>query len=114
MPTGSVISKSMKLRLFENPFAVLPTNVNSCFQLELTELQAFLKWQDLYKECKIAEFYSRLPDDFASLKVNAAIMLTVFVSTYVCEQTFSRMKIATSKIRSRLTDNVCHEFQGKR
>ena len=45
------------IRLFENPFAVLPTNVDSCFQLKLTELQAFLKWQDLYKEYKIAEFY---------------------------------------------------------
>ena len=44
------------IRLFENPFAVLPTNVDSCFQLELIELQASLKWQDLYKECKIAEF----------------------------------------------------------
>ena len=28
------------VRLFENPFAVLPTNVDSCFQLELIELLA--------------------------------------------------------------------------
>ena len=39
-------------RLFENPFAVLPANVDSCFQVELIELQASLKWPDLYKECK--------------------------------------------------------------
>ena len=28
------------VRLFENPFAALPTNVDSCFQLELIELLA--------------------------------------------------------------------------
>ena len=98
------------IRLFENPFVVLPTNVDSCFQLELIELQASLKWQDLYKECKVAEFYLRIPDDFAKLKENAAIMLTVFGSTYVCEQTFSRMKIVKSKIRSRLTDKHLHDI----
>ena len=59
---------------------------------------ASLKWQDLYKECKITELYFRIPDDFAKLKENAAVMLTVFGSTYVCKQTFSLMKIATSKI----------------
>ena len=56
------------IRLFENPFAVLPTNVDLCFQLELIKLQASLKWQDLYKECKIAQFYLRIPDDFVKLK----------------------------------------------
>ena len=94
----------------ENPFTVLPTNVDSGFQLELIELQASLKWQDLYKECKIAELYSRIPDNFAELKENAAIMLTVFGSIYVCEQTFSRMKIAKSKIGSRLTDKHLHDI----
>ena len=37
-------------------------------------------------------------------------MLTVFGSTYICEQTFSRMKIAKSKIRSRLTDKHLHDI----
>ena len=86
------------IRLFFNSFSVLPTNVDSCFQLELVELQSSLKWQDLYKEYKIAEFYSQIPDDFAKLKENAAIMLLVFGSTYVCEQTLSPMKISKSKI----------------
>ena len=51
-------------------------------------LQASLKWQDLHEECKIAQFYSQIPDDLAKLKENVAIMLTVFGSTYICEQTF--------------------------
>ena len=67
------------IRLFENPFAVLPTRVDSCFQVELIKLQASLKWQGLYKECKIAELYLRIPDDCAKLKENAAIMLTFLV-----------------------------------
>ena len=86
------------IRLLENPFAVLPTNVDSCFQLELIELQEALKWQDLYKECKIAEFYLRIPDDFAKLKENAAIMLTVFGSTYVLEIIFTALMAIKDKI----------------
>ena len=73
---------------------------------------ASLKWQDLYKKCKIAEFYLRIPDDFAKVKENAAIMLTVFGSTYVCEQTFSRMKIAKSKIPLGLMDKHLHDILG--
>ena len=38
------------VRLFENPFAMLPTNVNSCFQLELIELLA-----SIFKEARFAQ-----------------------------------------------------------
>ena len=36
------------------------------------------------------------------------MMLTVFGSTYVCEQTFSQMKIAKSKIQLRLAEKFLH------
>ena len=36
-------------------------------------------------------------------------MLTAFDSIYICEQTFSQIKIAKSKIRSRLTDKHLHD-----
>ena len=97
------------IRLFENPSAKLPTNVDSCFQLELIELQASLKCQDLYKECKIAEFYLQISDDFTKLKENAAIVLTVFGTINVSEQTFSQM-IAKWKIQSRLMDKHLHNI----
>ena len=56
------------VRLFKNPFAVLPTNVDSCFQLELIELLA-----SIFKVARfaqgvqntVAEFYSQIPGDFA-------------------------------------------------
>ena len=64
----------------------------------------------MHKGCKIAELYSQSPDDFAKLKENAAIMLTVFDSNYICEQTFSQIKIAKSKIRLRLTDKHLHDI----
>ena len=87
------------VRLFKNPFAVLPTNVDSCFQLELIELLASI--------FKVARFAQGVQNSrvlftnswsFRLLKENAAIMLTVFDSTYICEQTFSQIKIAKSKI----------------
>ena len=37
-------------------------------------------------------------------------MLTAFDSTYICEQTFSQIKISKSKIRSRLTDKHLHDI----
>ena len=37
-------------------------------------------------------------------------MLTAFDSNYICEQTFSQIKIAKSKIRSRLMDKHLHDI----
>lgn len=36
-------------------------------------------------------------------------MSTLFGSTYICEQTFSRMKLMKTPMRSRLTDEHLHQ-----
>ena len=51
------------------------------------------------------KFYQSLsPELFPNVYTLAKRMAAVFGSTYICEQTFSRMKIVESKTRSRLTD----------
>ncbi|KAF0759342.1 general transcription factor II-I repeat domain-containing protein 2A-like, partial [Aphis craccivora] len=50
-------------------------------------------------------FYSSLCETkFSKIKYFAKKMLTIFRSTYICEQTFSLMKYRKSKYASRLTD----------
>ena len=52
------------------------------------------------------EFYSSLHSEkFQNLKKIARKMFVLFASTYICEQTFSIMKVNKSKTRSLLTDS---------
>ena len=52
------------------------------------------------------EFYRSLPDDvFPNLKKFASKMASMYLTTYTCEQTFSKMKYVKSEHRTRLTDD---------
>ena len=99
------------IRLFQNPFATDIDEVESVYQLELAELQSCDALKDTFLTCKLAHFYASLPkENFPNLKTHALKMLTVFGSTYICEQTFSRMKQLKSPTRSRLTDEHLHQL----
>ena len=46
-----------------------------------------------YQEKNLIEFYKYHPsDEYTQLKSRAHELLAVFVSTYACEKTFSKMK----------------------
>ncbi|KAK1176568.1 general transcription factor II-I repeat domain-containing protein 2-like [Acipenser oxyrinchus oxyrinchus] len=79
--------------------------------MELIDLQCNSGLKDVFHEKKLVEFYySLLPNDqFQNLRKFARRMCTVFGSTYICEQTFSLMKLNKSKLRSRLTDDYLHD-----
>lgn len=98
-----------EIRMFQNPFEVVPDDSGEMYQMELHDLQANYSLRDSYKENSKLVFYASLPDTFVNLKKFAAGMFTVFGSTYICEQTFSRMNIIKSKLRSRLTDEHLHK-----
>ena len=54
----------------------------------------------------LVEFYSPLHSEkLQNLKKIARKMFVLFASTYICEQTFSVMKVNKSKNRSLLTDS---------
>ena len=61
--------------------------------------------KEKHREGKLLEFYRCLPnDEFLKLKKFASGMAILFRTTYVCEQTFSKMKNVKSEHRTRLTD----------
>lgn len=54
--------------------------------------------------CRCCTAPQFLPDTLPQLRAHAAQMLSMFGSTYLCEQLFSLMKINKATHRSRLTD----------
>ncbi|KAM3838578.1 general transcription factor II-I repeat domain-containing protein 2A-like [Vipera latastei] len=67
------------------------------------------KWSDienLPKQDKlIFDTWNALPSTYRNMKKYAFGVLSIFGSTYVCEQVFSNMNYIKNKYRSRLTDN---------
>ena len=67
------------------------------------QANGFLK--EKHKEGKLLEFYRCLPnDEFLKLKKFASGMASMFGTTYVCEQIFSKMKNVKSEHQTRITD----------
>ena len=52
----------------------------------------------------VLQAWTKLPDSFDALKKVAFAMITIFGSSYCCEQIFSQMNIIQTKLRNRLTD----------
>ena len=86
-------------------------------QMQLIDFKAFLLWaskiDDLRKSLETAEnsqtsiltCWKSLPEKFDCLKKMAIALLSVFGSTYLCEQIFSHMKFILSSHRNRLTED---------
>ncbi|KAF7689934.1 General transcription factor II-I repeat domain-containing protein 2A [Cucumispora dikerogammari] len=86
-------------------FNVDPYLTQENLQLELVDLQADNILKERFKTANLLEFYDSLSEAaFPNLKDLTSKMLTVFGSTYICEQAFSTLKINKSKNRTSLTD----------
>jgi 17beta-estradiol 17-dehydrogenase/3beta-hydroxysteroid 3-dehydrogenase/mitotic-spindle organizing protein 1 len=84
-------TSSNAIRLFNNPSAVNINDAPAQMQMEVTELQSndFLK--DVFRR-KSAAILCRTPCfKFLTIKTFEKKMITVFGSTYICEQAFSVM-----------------------
>uniref|UniRef100_A0A8C4UDT3 Uncharacterized protein n=1 Tax=Falco tinnunculus TaxID=100819 RepID=A0A8C4UDT3_FALTI len=99
------------IQLFQNPFSVGIETVDPIYQMELAKLQICDSLKDAFKSSSLTNFYASLPSKtYHNLGNHALKIATIFGSTYVCEQTFSRMKHLKSPIRSRLTDEHLHHL----
>ena len=99
-----------EIRLFQNPFVADIDEAQPSYQFELAELQSCDVLKDSFKPTSLIDFYAALPQDtYPNIKKHAMKMSTVFGSTYICEQTFSRMKHLKTQRRSRLTDEHLHQ-----
>ncbi|KAM8966907.1 general transcription factor II-I repeat domain-containing protein 2-like [Pelodytes ibericus] len=99
------------IQLFRNPFSIDIENVDTIYQMEVAQLQNCDSLKDVFKSSSLHNFYASLPSEtYPHLRNHAQKMATIFGSTYVCEQTSSRMKHLKSPTRSRLTDAHLHHL----
>lgn len=99
-------SKQQELNIFATPFNVEPADVPDNLQHEIIQLQSDDELKARYNNLSLLEFYRRYvsADDFPILRRHALKYASVFGTTYCCEQFFSKLNLAKSRLRSRLTD----------
>lgn len=103
-------AQKSRFELLSNPFAVDMESVPSNLQMELIELQCSDTLKAKYESVGAAEFPRFIHDTMPQLRSQAAQTLSMFGSTYLCEQLFSLMKINKNSHRSRLTDEHLHSI----
>lgn len=91
--------------IFATPFNVNYEEVDAKFQLELIELNCNTLLKQTFHTVPLLEFYKNLsPDNFPNLITHAMKIMTMFGSSYICEQIFSTMKLRKTSLRNRITD----------
>jgi hypothetical protein len=95
--------------LFSSPFDINVDDSPESYQMELIELKASDSLKSKFQNMLPKDFYIHLhqyfPHSFQSLKRNAKQIISMFGSTYMCEQLFSAMKINKTKLTNRISDN---------
>lgn len=94
------------IKIFAEPFNINPETAPVDLQMELIEIQCDNRLKQHYESHELVEFYSDyLPKQtYPVLYRHALRMVSLFGSTYLCEQFFSRMKHTKNKYRTTLTD----------
>jgi len=92
------------LQLVSCPLSQYPETVPQELQLELIDLQSDSVLKEKFNSPKLNDFYASLNEaTFLNPRWRAQKMVTLFGSTYVCEQTFSVMNVNRASHRSTIT-----------
>ena len=91
--------------LFTSIFSIDINVVPSHMQMEVIEIQCDSDLRTKFNELGVPEFYKYLPIRFKNIRELAFKILSMFGSTYRCEQLFSLMKGNKCPARSRLSDS---------
>uniref|UniRef100_A0AAR2IL57 HAT C-terminal dimerisation domain-containing protein n=1 Tax=Pygocentrus nattereri TaxID=42514 RepID=A0AAR2IL57_PYGNA len=78
-------------------------------QLELIEIQCDDSLKNQHQQLSLPEFYRGLEKEkFPLMRRHAKKMISLFGSTYICEQTFSLLTLNKSRLRTKMTDSHLH------
>ncbi|KAM7148817.1 general transcription factor II-I repeat domain-containing protein 2 isoform 2-T3 [Molossus nigricans] len=94
-----------ELTLFSSPFSMKIESVHETLQMEVIDLQCNTGLKARYDKVGIPEFYKYLSSSYPKYKNHCAKILSMFGSTYICEQLFSIMKLSKTKYCSQLKDS---------
>ncbi|XP_054549573.1 general transcription factor II-I repeat domain-containing protein 2B isoform X2 [Talpa occidentalis] len=94
-----------ELTLFSSPFSMKIESVHEALQMEVIDLQCNTVLKTKYDKVGIPEFYKYLWSSYPKYKNHCAKILSMFGSTYICEQLFSIMKLSKTKFCSQLKDS---------
>lgn len=97
---------AVSMKMFSSPFNIDVDTVPEDFQMEVIDMQNNTDLKNVFFSVNIENFYKSYvsPEKFPLLTKNAKQMMSLFGSTYVCEQLFSTMKLIKNDHRSRLSD----------
>lgn len=90
--------------LFTGLFSIDIEKVPAHLQMDVIEIQCQTHLKQQFNDVGSSEFYKYLPVQYEELRNFACKVISMFGSTYKCEQLFSLMKGNKSPTRSRLTD----------
>ncbi|XP_070408444.1 general transcription factor II-I repeat domain-containing protein 2 [Nothobranchius furzeri] len=90
-------------RIFCSPFTVNPSDLPTSIQLEIIDLQCDSDLKGTFVTAGLDTFYQNLLPGYPNLTALAAKLLSMFGTTYLCEQVFSVTSLNKTKLRSRLT-----------
>lgn len=94
------------LNIFSMPFNVNVDEVPAHLQLELIEMQCNTHLKQLFLNTTKLEFYKSLSKaQYPNIVAHAQKIMAMFATSYLCEQTFSIMKMRKNCLRNRLTDD---------
>jgi hypothetical protein len=96
-----------EIEVFSDPFSITPGSAPAAVQMELIDIQADQHLKQQYLSHDLIEFYHDFfpKETYPAVYKHAPFMVSLFGSTYLCEQFFSRMKHAKSKYRTTMTDD---------
>ncbi len=97
--------------LFAQPFTISVDAVRDDLQMELIEHQCDSELKHKFTSLPLTDFYKCVTANrYPKMCKQAQVMLSLFGSTYLCEQTFSLMNLNKSKLRSKITDSHLHNI----
>lgn len=98
------IKLEKEFAFFRSPFTVNASDMPTDIQLEIIDLQCDSGMKQKFASVGLDTFYQYLLPGYPKLTTLAAKVLSMFGTTYLCEQVFSVMNLNKTKHRSRLTN----------